>query len=80
MIFALTFVFFTTILPIQTIAGFGIIESGWALGFMVMGVSKNEAIASGFSIHIIILIFTLVIGVLGFINIYIKTKKNNSRQ
>lgn len=75
MIFALTFVFFTTILPIQTIAGFGIIESGWALGFMVMGVSKNEAIATGFSIHIIMLIFTLVMGVLGFINIYIKTKK-----
>lgn len=75
MIFAITFVFFTTILPIQTIGGFGIIESGWAFGFMVMGVSKNEAIASGFSIHIIMLIFALVIGVLGFINIYIKAKK-----
>jgi uncharacterized protein (TIRG00374 family) len=75
MIFALTFVFFTTILPIQTIGGFGIIESGWAFGFIIMGVSKNEAIASGFSIHIILLIFALVIGVLGFINIYIKAKK-----
>jgi uncharacterized protein (TIRG00374 family) len=74
MIFALTFVFFTTILPIQSIGGFGIIEGGWALGFMVMGISKNVAIASGFSIHIIILIFTLVIGVLGFINIYLKNR------
>ena len=74
MIFALTFVFFTTMLPIQTVGGFGIIEGGWALGFMVMGISKNVAIRSGFSIHIIILSFTLVIGVLGFINIYIKNR------
>jgi len=72
MILALTFAFFTTVLPIQTIGGFGIIEGGWALGFMIMGVSKEMAICSGFSFHIVLLLFTLVLGTLGLVNTHIK--------
>ena len=68
MVFAITFVFFTTVLPIQSIGGFGIIEGGWALGFMVMGISKGVAISSGFSIHIVLLIFALVLGTIGLVN------------
>lgn len=74
MIFALTFVFFTTILPTQSIGGFGIIEGSWALGFMIMGISKDVAIGSGFGFHIILLTFALVIGTYGLVNIYIYQK------
>jgi len=70
MVFAITFVFFTTILPIQSIGGFGIIEGGWALGFMVMGISKEISISSGFGFHIILLTFALVLGALGLVNIH----------
>ena len=48
--------------------GFGIIEGGWALGFMIMGISKGVAISSGFSIHIVLLIFALVLGTIGLVN------------
>ncbi|RCV65847.1 hypothetical protein C5S53_01715, partial [Methanophagales archaeon] len=74
MLFALTFVFFTSVLPIQTIGGFGIIEGGWALGFMVMGVPKELAISSSFCFHVILLFFTLVIGIPGCIIIYTKNR------
>ena len=70
MIFAATFVFFTTVLPIQSIGGFGIIEGGWTLGFMIIGISKDVAISSGFSFHIITLAFALVIGALGLMKVY----------
>jgi len=70
MIFAITFVFFTTILPIQSIGGFGVIEGGWALGFMIMGISKEMAISSGFGFHIVLLIFALVLGAFGLVNTY----------
>ena len=74
MIFALTFAFFTTVLPIQTIGGFGTIEGGWALGFMIMGISKEMAISSGFGFHAILLGFALVIGAFGLLNIYLKNR------
>ena len=65
MIFAVTFVFFTTILPIQTIGGFGIIEGGWALGFIIMGISKEIAISSGFGFHAILYMYFLILGLYG---------------
>jgi uncharacterized protein (TIRG00374 family) len=65
MIFALTFVFFTTILPIQTIGGFGIIEGGWALGFIIMGISKEMSISSGFGFHVILYVYFLILGLYG---------------
>ena len=65
MIFALTFVFFTAILPIQTIGGFGIMEGGWALGFIIMGISKEIAISSGFGFHVILYVYFLILGLYG---------------
>ena len=65
MIVAITFVFFITILPIQTIGGFGIMEGGWALGFIVMGLSKEIAISSGFGFHAILYVYFLILGLYG---------------
>jgi len=73
MISALTFVFFITILPIQSIGGFGIIEGGWALGFMIFRVSKDVAIASGFAFfHAILLTYAIIIGAFGLMKIYFR--------
>ena len=54
MIFAITFFFFTTVLPVQTIGGFGVVEGGWTLGLMIVGISKEISISSGFAFHIIL--------------------------
>ena len=64
---ASTFAMLTTILPIQGIGGFGTLESGWALGFIALGISKEIAISSGFIYHISIYTFFLTLGLYGII-------------
>jgi len=73
-ILASTFTVLTTILPIQGIAGFGTIEGGWTIGFLGLGVAKDVAISSGFSYHIIFLLYSLILGCWGLI----KFKYSNS--
>jgi uncharacterized protein (TIRG00374 family) len=62
---ASTFSLLTTILPIQGIGGFGTMEGGWTIGFMLFGMSKDLAIISGFGVHIITIFYFLVLGVIG---------------
>jgi len=61
-LFASTFALVTTILPVQGIGGFGTIESGWAIGFISAGLSKEVAISSGFVVHIITILYVLILG------------------
>ena len=67
-----TFAIFTTVLPIQGIGGFGTFESGWAVGFVTMGLAKEVAISSGFGYHIMILIYFMILGCYGILRIKIK--------
>lgn len=69
MLFAITFYLLTTFLPISTLGGFGIKEVGWALGFSIVGVPKELAISSGFGFHIIVLVYTILLGGYGFLSI-----------
>lgn len=64
---ASTFSLLTTILPIQGLGGFGTIEGGWTIGFMLFGISRELAISSGFSMHIIIILYYLILGAIGFV-------------
>lgn len=64
-LFASTFALITTILPVQGVGGFGTIEGGWAIGFIAMGVPKEVAISSGFSVHIILISYFLTLGLIG---------------
>lgn len=66
-LFASSFSIFSTILPIQGIAGFGTVEMGWAIGFIAVGLSKEMAISTGFGFHIIILIYNLILGMAGYL-------------
>lgn len=68
--FASSFAVFSTVLPIQGIGGFGTTEGGWALGFVAVGVSGDVAINTGFGFHIIILLYTISLGVFGYVNMY----------
>ena len=68
-LFGSTFAIFTTVLPIQGIGGFGTIEGGWTVGFIAVGLTKEAAISSGFAYHIIIWIYFLLLGLIGFISI-----------
>ena len=43
-------------LPISGIGNWGTLEAGWTIGFLMVGLSKEKAITTGFGIHIIIFI------------------------
>ena len=66
-LFASTFAFVTMILPIQGFAGVGTMEGGWAIGFILMGLTKEVAIISGFSAHLIIIFYFSILGLIGLI-------------
>lgn len=66
-VFAATAMFIVVSLPLQGIAGFGTLETGWTAGFMLVGLSKEEAISTAFSFHIILITYTVTLGVLGFL-------------
>lgn len=63
---------FTSVLPIQGLAGFGTYEGAWAIVFIPLGISKEIAIASGFAVHVIFLLYSIILGLFGLYRL--KTK------
>lgn len=66
-IFGATFLNIALFLPINGLAGFGTTEAIWTLVFTPLGMTLNDAIISGFSYHIIVLMYILILGFTGFI-------------
>lgn len=60
MIFLTTSMSLFANLPIHSPGGFGTLESFWTLILIALGVSKGEAIATGFASHLVTTAFTLV--------------------
>ena len=56
MIFGSTVGVIANALPISGIGNWGTLEAGWAAGFLMVGLPKEKAIATGFGIHILIFI------------------------
>lgn len=71
-IFATAFSLFTTVLPIQGIGGFGTFEGGWTVGFISVGLTKEAAIISGFTYHLIIMLYFLILGLIGLVTLNLK--------
>lgn len=61
-LFGGTFLLLASVLPIHGVAGFGTTEAIWTLVYVPLGMSVNEAIISGFGYHIVLLIYTTIIG------------------
>jgi glycosyltransferase 2 family protein len=61
MVFGSTIAVIGNALPISGIGNWGTLEAGWAFGFLMVGLSKEKAIATGFGIHIIIFIVCAMI-------------------
>jgi uncharacterized membrane protein YbhN (UPF0104 family) len=54
-------------LPVYGIGGFGTVELTWSAAFVLMGMSVQNAIVSGFATHIITLSYAVLLGVLATI-------------
>lgn len=68
----------TTFLP-NTLGSFGTMEAGWAAGYALCGVSKADAIATGFIMHGIILLSGIVISGCGMVYLLLE-KRGISRE
>jgi uncharacterized protein (TIRG00374 family) len=64
-VFGSSVAMFTNVLPINALAGFGTQETGWMLGFGLLGVPRDLALSTGIAVHLVQLFNTLVLGILG---------------
>jgi uncharacterized membrane protein YbhN (UPF0104 family) len=71
-IFSTSFAVFTTVLPIQGIGGFGTLEGGWSAGLIAAGLKSEVAICSAFIFHMVMIMYFLVLGLLGFFGMKLK--------
>ena len=63
-VFGSTVAIIANALPIGGLGNWGTLEVGWAAGFLMMGLSKSEAIASGFGVHILVFIVSAILGLI----------------
>jgi len=69
--------FFANTLPISVIGDLGVHESGWAAGFILLGVKKELAILSGLSVHLVVLAYMIILFLIfGAHEIYTYLKKS----
>jgi uncharacterized membrane protein YbhN (UPF0104 family) len=54
----------TNLLPINGFAGFGTQEGGWVLGFGILGVPRDAALATALGVHVVQLFDTLLLGLI----------------
>ncbi len=67
MIFGSTVAVIGNALPIGGIGNWGTLEVGWAVGFLMTGLSKEQAIATGFGVHILVFITCGLLGLISWI-------------
>jgi len=76
MLFGSTIGVIANALPISGIGNWGTLEAGWAAGFLIVGLSKEKAIATGFGVHILVFIICAIISF--FCWVTLKKQKNPS--
>jgi hypothetical protein len=55
----------TNVLPVNALAGFGTQETGWVLGFGLLGIERDLAFSTGLSVHLVQLAHVIALGALG---------------
>jgi len=79
-VFACGFSLFVSFLPIPTLAGFGPIQGAWAFALGLLNVPGESAIASGFSLHIMSLIYSGVLGMSGMLRLLLKGQSTSAQK
>jgi len=76
MLFGSTIGVIANALPVSGIGNWGTLEAGWAAGFLMVGLSKEKAVATGFGVHIIVFIVCAIISF--FCWVTLRKQKNPS--
>jgi uncharacterized protein (TIRG00374 family) len=57
----------TNVIPVNSFGSFGTLEAGWTGGFMIVGMTEQHAITTGFGSHIVTLCASAIISCVCFI-------------
>ncbi len=74
LVIATTASILTTVLPIYGLGGFGTVEAAWTIVLTYFGYSASVAIIIAFSIHIVQLLFSVILGGIGWLNLKYEEK------
>jgi hypothetical protein len=74
-VFGSTIAVLANALPISGIGNWGTLEVGWAAGFLMVGLSKEKAIATGFGVHIVIFVVCVVMGFICWVSLNLPKKE-----
>lgn len=66
-VFGSTIAVIANALPVSGLGNWGTLEAGWAAGFLIVGLSKEEAIATGFGVHILIFLVCAITALIGWV-------------
>lgn len=70
-----TFAMLAKAVPLITVGGFGAHEAGWAVGFGLVGMSGELAIASGFAVNILTLLASVICGGLALLFMWVQNRR-----
>lgn len=68
-VFSSSLAIMTSAIPLGAIGNWGMLELGWTAGFLIAGLSREDAIASGFAVHILIFSVCLIVATISWFNI-----------
>ncbi len=68
-VFGSTIAIIANVLPVSGLGNWGVLEAGWAAGFILVGLSKVEAITTGFGVHIFLFLTATVVGLLCWVTL-----------
>jgi hypothetical protein len=54
----------TSLIPVSAFANFGTLELGWVLGFGVLGIPRDLALATGLGLHAVQLVHIVALGLI----------------
>jgi len=73
----------SAVLPTHALAGFGTYEGAFALAFIMLGFTEEIAIIVGFTYHLVVLLYTVMLGIISIIIIsmpFYRIKKNRPEE
>ena len=67
-----SFALFASMLPLNAPGNTGLLDAGWVLGFLFVGLDKNSAVLSAIIMHSMLIISASFVGFLGYLFLSIK--------
>jgi uncharacterized membrane protein YbhN (UPF0104 family) len=74
-VFGSTIAVIANALPISGLGNWGTLEAGWAAGFLIVGLSKEEAIATGLGVHILIFLICAITAFICWVSLNLSHQK-----